>query len=69
MIALRFDDQDFFLAGISVDLLGGYLLARGLLSHRQNVVRRAMPVPTLNHAAIVADVRDGADALFGFYVS
>src|SRR5271157_4778392 len=65
MIAPRFDDQDFFLAGLSVDLLGGCLLARGLLSRRQHVVRRAMHFPTLNHPAIVADVRDGSDALFG----
>jgi hypothetical protein len=65
MIEPRFDDQDLFLVGISIDLLGGFLLGRGLLSRSQDVVRRAMHFPTLNHEAIVADVRDGTDAVMG----
>jgi hypothetical protein len=62
---LAFETTDLFVIGIAVDLAGSYLLGRGVVSSALDISRRAMPFPTVNHAAIVADVRDRVDALIG----
>jgi hypothetical protein len=59
--------DDFFTVGVSFDLLGGYLLGRGLLSTPQSIARRnTNPFQaSFNAAEAVSQVRSRADAQVG----
>ena len=65
---LSWDPQELAAIGLAIDLAGGYLLGRGLLSRVMDVMRRSMPFSGVNYAAVVADIRDRADALVGLTV-
>lgn len=59
--------DDLFTVGVSFDLLGGYLLGRGLLSTPQEIARRnTNPYQaSFNAAEAVSQVRSRADAQIG----
>jgi hypothetical protein len=61
--------DDAFTVGVSFDLLGGYLLGRGLLASPNEIARRTTQITTwgqgFNAAEAVTHIRSRADALAG----
>jgi hypothetical protein len=57
--------DDSFTVGVSFDLLGGYLLGRGLLASPSQIARRASTTWGWNSADMIAQIQAGADGRVG----
>jgi len=61
--------DDAFTVGVSFDLLGGYLLGRGLLASPSEIARRTTQITTWGHgfnaAEAVTHIRSRVDAVAG----
>ena len=57
--------DDSFTVGVSFDLLGGYLLGRGLLASPAEIARRGSTYWGWNSAETIGEIRAGADARIG----
>jgi|ERR1700730_5012487 len=57
--------EDAFTTGVAFDLLGGYLLARGLLSDPRDMAHRASTLVGYNGAIVEREVRARIDGVTG----
>jgi hypothetical protein len=57
--------EDAFTTGVAFDLLGGYLLARGLLADPRDMAHRASTVVGYNGAIVEREVRARIDGVAG----
>jgi hypothetical protein len=68
-MAAPFSVDDAFTVGVSFDLLGGFLLGRGLLAHPLQIAVRntnvTMPGSRFNAAEAVNQIQSRADASVG----
>jgi len=60
-----FSVEDAFTVGVSFDLLGGYLLGRGLLASPSEIAQRGSTRWGWNPADMIGQIRAGADGRIG----
>jgi hypothetical protein len=60
-----FSVEDSFTIGVAFDLLGGYLLGRGLLASPYEIAQRESTRWGWNSAEVIGQIRAGADARVG----
>jgi hypothetical protein len=64
-VSSPFSVDDAFTVGVSFDLLGGYLLGRGLLASPAEIAQRGKTYVGWNSADVIGQIRAGADGRIG----